>query len=78
MVLYKYKTKKFLNWSKLLLTVPYSTSILANNLGMEREQMTKTILDFLQTNPSDAAIEDFYINKVLPFDKRSISEILGN
>ena len=40
--------------------------------------MTKTILDFLQTNPADAAIEDFYINKVLPFDKRSISEILGN
>ena len=39
---------------------------------------TKSILDFLQTNPSDAAIEDFYINKVLPFDKRSISEILGN
>ena len=40
--------------------------------------MTKSILDFLKTNPSDAAIEDFYTNKVLPFDKRSISEILGN
>ena len=40
--------------------------------------MTKTILDFLKTNPSDAAIEDFYTNKVLPFDKRSISETLGN
>ena len=31
---------------------------------------------FLATNPTEEQIEEFYVNKILPIDKRSINEIL--
>ena len=34
------------------------------------------IQEFLETNPTDEEIELFYVNKVLPHDKRSITEIM--
>lgn len=38
--------------------------------------MKDQIQEFLNSNPSDEEIESFYIHKVLPFDKRSMNEIL--
>ena len=35
-----------------------------------------TIKSFLANNPNDEQIEEFYVNKILPIDKRSINEIL--
>jgi len=34
------------------------------------------IKSFLSTNPCDEDIELFYVNQILPYDKRSINEIL--
>ena len=34
------------------------------------------VKDFMDTNPTDDEIESFYINEILPQDKRSINEIL--
>jgi len=36
------------------------------------------IVEFLSNDPSEAQIEEFYINKVLPLDNRSINEILNS
>jgi hypothetical protein len=33
---------------------------------------------FLLTNPSYSKIEQFYIHEILPYDKRSINEILSD
>ena len=38
--------------------------------------LTSKIKMFLATNPTEEQIEEFYINQVLPIDKRSINEIL--
>jgi len=38
--------------------------------------MKNQIIEFLSTNPNENQIENYYINKILPFDKRSINEIL--
>jgi hypothetical protein len=38
--------------------------------------LTSKIKLFLATNPNDEQIEEFYINQILPIDKRSINEIL--
>ena len=35
------------------------------------------IILFLRTYPTEEEIERFYVNQILPHDKRSISEILG-
>ena len=40
--------------------------------------IARKILDFLDTNPSEEEGEHFYINEVLPYDKRSITEILND
>ncbi|QDP54666.1 MAG: hypothetical protein Tp1124DCM412911_2 [Prokaryotic dsDNA virus sp.] len=34
------------------------------------------VKEFMGTNPTEAEIESFYINEILPYDKRSIDEIL--
>ena len=38
--------------------------------------MKQKIRDFLATNPSEIEIEKFYLEEVLPYDKRSMTEIL--
>jgi hypothetical protein len=38
--------------------------------------MIDRILQFMATDPTLDAIEEFYLREVLPHDKRSISEIL--
>tara|TARA_R110000824_G_scaffold21748_13_gene80815 strand:+ start:1700 stop:1825 length:126 start_codon:yes stop_codon:yes gene_type:complete len=38
--------------------------------------MKDFIISFFATNPSEEEIETFYLNEVLPHDKRSIEEIL--
>jgi len=45
---------------------------------MAQDKIKEMIVKFLAGNPSEAEIEEFYINKVLPVDKRSISEILNS
>ena len=43
---------------------------------MTNSDLTNAIIDFMLTQPTEEQIEDFYINQVMPTDKRSISEIL--
>ena len=38
--------------------------------------MVEKIIEFLATNPTDEQGETFCINEILPFDKRSMLEIL--
>ena len=40
-------------------------------------KLIKKIIKFIKTNPTNQEGELFYINKVLPYDKRSIEEILN-
>ena len=41
-----------------------------------RWALKKYVKDFMATNPTEEEIEEFYVNKILPIDKRSIKEIL--
>ena len=46
---------------------------------MSEDLLINKIENFLATNPSEEEGELFYINEVLPYDKRSIKEIIdGN
>ena len=45
---------------------------------MTQDNVKEMIVEFLSNDPSEAQIEEFYINKVLPVDKRSINEILNS
>ena len=46
---------------------------------MSKNLLINKIENFLATNPSEGEGELFYINEVLPYDKRSIKEIIdGN
>ena len=45
-------------------------------LNQENMNLANTIQDFLSTNPTEEQAETFYINHVLPYDKRSMAEIL--
>jgi len=38
--------------------------------------LANTIQDFLSTNPTEEETETFYLNHVLPYDKRSMAEIM--
>ena len=38
--------------------------------------MKHKISQFLATNPTEIEIEEFYLAEVLPYDKRSMTEIL--
>ena len=46
------------------------------NLESEDKKLKQKIRDFLATNPSEIEIEKFYLVEVLPYDKRSMTEIL--
>jgi len=39
--------------------------------------LANTIQDFLSTNPTEEETETFYLNHVLPYDKRSMAEIMN-
>ena len=43
---------------------------------MSKDLLINKIENFLATNPSEEEGELFYINEVLPYDKRSIKEII--
>ena len=43
---------------------------------MTEQELREMIRKFLDLNPTDEQIEAFYINEVLPHDKRSINEIM--
>ena len=43
---------------------------------MSKNLLINKIENFLATNPSEEEGELFYINEVLPYDKRSIKEII--
>ena len=43
---------------------------------MSKDLLKNKIENFLATNPSEEDGELFYINQVLPYDKRSIEEII--
>ena len=45
---------------------------------MTQDNVKEMIVKFLSNDHSEAQIEEFYINKVLPIDNRSINEILNN
>ena len=45
---------------------------------MTQDNVKAMIVEFLSNDPSEAQIEEFYINKVLPIDNRSINEILNS
>ncbi len=45
-------------------------------LNQENMNLANTIQDFLSTNPTEEQAETFYINHVLPYDKRSMAEIM--
>lgn len=40
------------------------------------KNIKKIVLEFLSKNPNENQIENFYINKILPYTKDSIDEIL--
>ena len=39
--------------------------------------MKQKIRDFLAASPTEIEIEEFYLAEVLPYDKRSMNEILN-
>ena len=54
------------------------TIVEKKEVEMAQDKIKEMIVEFLDGNPSEAEIEEFYINKVLPLDNRSINEILNN
>ena len=40
--------------------------------------MKKELQKFMNSNPNEIQIEIYYVNKILPFDSRSIDEILND
>ncbi len=54
------------------------TIVEKKEVEMAQDKIKEMIVKFLAGNPSEAEIEEFYINKVLPLDNRSINEILNS
>ena len=54
------------------------TIVEKREVEMAQDKIKEMIVEFLAGNPSEAEIEEFYINKVLPLDNRSINEILNS
>ena len=54
------------------------TIVEKREVEMAQDKIKEMIVEFLAGNPSEVEIEEFYINKVLPLDNRSISEILNS
>ena len=44
---------------------------------MKQKTLKDKTRDFLATSPTEIEIEEFYLVEVLPYDKRSINEIVG-
>ena len=44
--------------------------------GISMTKLQQKIRQFLATNPSENEIEIFFLEEVLPYDKRSMTEIL--
>ena len=44
--------------------------------GISMTKLQHKISQFLATDPTEIAIEKFYLEEVLPYDKRSMTEIL--
>ena len=44
--------------------------------GISMTKLQQKIRDFLATSPTEIEIEEFYLAEVLPYDKRSMTEIL--
>ena len=42
------------------------------------QDLKQQIKEFLASNPSNEQIEQYYISNVMPYDKRSINEILNS
>ena len=40
--------------------------------------LDKELKEFMATNPSNEQIEQYYISSVMPYDNRSINEILNS
>ena len=54
------------------------TIVEKKEVEMAQDKIKAMIVEFLSNDPSEAQIEEFYINKVLPIDNRSINEILNS
>ena len=54
------------------------TIVEKKEVEIAQDKIKAMIVEFLAGNPSEAEIEEFYINKVLPLDNRSINEILNS
>ena len=54
------------------------TIVEKKEVEMAQDKIKEMIVKILAGNPSEAEIEEFYINKVLPLDNRSIKEILNS
>ena len=48
-----------------------------NTYSVRHDTVYESCKAFMATNPSNEQVEQFYVNFVSRFDKRSISEILG-
>ena len=42
------------------------------------QDLKQQIKEFMATNPSNDQIEQYYISSVMPYDNRSINEILNS
>ncbi len=42
------------------------------------QDLKQQIKEFMATNPSNEQIEQYYISSVMPYDNRSINEILNS
>ena len=64
---------QYANTWQILITI-----VEKKEVEMAQDKIKEMIVEFLAGNPSEVEIEEFYINKVLPLDNRSISEILNS
>ena len=47
-----------------------------NSTDRLKRLIENSVKEFLANDPSEEEIEKFYINRILPFDKRSLDEII--
>ena len=52
------------------------TIVEKKEVEMAQDKIKAMIVEFLAGNPSEAEIEEFYINRILSTDKRSLNEII--
>ena len=54
------------------------TIVEKKEVEIAQDKIKAKIVEFLAGHRSEAEIDEFYINKVLPLDNRSINEILNS